>query len=174
MSELSRQEILRLFELLNQELAAVQSKGEIYLLGGAVMCLVYQARPATKDVHAYFLPTPILRKAARRVAGKKGIGAEWLNDGVKGFISAQGDYADYLDLSHLKVYVANPAYLLAMKCLAARIGEEFHDIDDIRYLLRYLNITDANTARNIITRYYPVDRFPQKTLYLLEELLEGS
>mgnify|MGYP006182783303 CR=1 FL=1 len=25
--------------------------------------------------------------------------------------------------------------------LSARIGEEFHDIDDIRYLLRYLNLS---------------------------------
>jgi hypothetical protein len=58
-----------------------------------------------------------------------------------------------------------------MKCLSARIGEEFHDIADIRYLLRYLNLTEFGQAREIIGRYYPLERFPQKTLYLLEELL---
>jgi hypothetical protein len=56
-------------------------------------------------------------------------------------------------------------------CLSARIGAEFHDVDDIRYLLRYLNLTDAAEARAVIERYYPLERFPQKTLHLLEELL---
>jgi hypothetical protein len=60
-----------------------------------------------------------------------------------------------------------------MKCLSARIGEEFHDIDDIRYLLRYLNVTSAAEARAVIEPYYPIERFPRKTLYLLEELLTG-
>jgi hypothetical protein len=71
----------------------------------------------------------------------------------------------------LTVYAADPAYLLAMKCLSARIGEEFHDVDDIRYLLRYLNLTNAEQAKAVIGNYYPLERFPQKTLYLLEELL---
>jgi hypothetical protein len=31
--------------------------------------------------------------------------------------------------------IAQPAYLLAMKCLSFRIGAEFHDEDDVRYLL---------------------------------------
>jgi hypothetical protein len=76
-----------------------------------------------------------------------------------------------MELEHLTVYAADPAYLLAMKCLSARIGEEFHDVDDIRYLLRYLNLTNAEQAKAVIGNYYPLDRFPQKTLYLLEELL---
>ena len=46
----------------------------------------------------------------------------------------------YLELTNLKVYCAQPEYLLAMKCLAMRIGREFHDEADVRYLLRYLNI----------------------------------
>jgi hypothetical protein len=52
-----------------------------------------------------------------------------------------------------------------------RIGQEFHDEEDIRYLLRYLNISSYDAALKIITRFYPLDRFPQKTLYALEELL---
>jgi hypothetical protein len=67
--------------------------------------------------------------------------------------------------------VAQPEYLLAMKCLALRIGPEFHDEDDIRYLLRHLDITSYEQAVATITRFYPLERFPQKTLYALEELL---
>jgi hypothetical protein len=67
--------------------------------------------------------------------------------------------------------VVQPEYLLAMKCLALRIGPEFHDEDDIRYLLRHLDITSYEQAVATITRFYPLERFPQKTLYALEELL---
>ncbi len=67
--------------------------------------------------------------------------------------------------------VAQPEYLLAMKCLAMRSGAEFHNEDDVRYLLRHLDIRSYEQALTVITRYYPVDRFPQKTLYALAELL---
>jgi hypothetical protein len=39
--------MLRLFDLLNAELAAIDAHGEIYLVGGAVMCLALDARRAT-------------------------------------------------------------------------------------------------------------------------------
>jgi hypothetical protein len=47
----------------------------------------------------------------------------------------------------------------------------YFDEDDVRYLLRYLNIESFEAAVAVITRYYPLERFPQKTLYALEELL---
>jgi hypothetical protein len=67
--------------------------------------------------------------------------------------------------------VAQPEYLLAMKCLAMRIGAEFHDEDDIRYLLRLLEVRNHEKVVAIIAKYYPLERFPQKTLYALAELL---
>jgi len=42
--------------------------------------------------------------------------------------------------------VAKAEYLLAMKCLALRIGAESHDEDDIRYLLRTLDIGSYEQA----------------------------
>jgi hypothetical protein len=41
-----------------------------------------------------------------------------------------------------------------MKCAALRLGEEFHDLDDVRYLLRHLNITSAEAALAVVTRYF--------------------
>lgn len=96
------------------------------------------------------------------------------NDGVKGFLSNRGQFSTFLELNNLKVWIAQADYLLAMKCLAMRIGEEFHDLDDVRYLLRYLNLTRYEDASNIITQYYPLEKFPQKTLYALQELLEND
>lgn len=172
--EYSGRDIERLFRELNDELAGQGVAGEVYLVGGAVMCLVFDARRSTKDLDAFFKPAKEVREAARRVAASSGLPADWLNDAVKGYLSDRGDFHPFLDLSNLRVLTAAPEYLLAMKCLAMRLGEEFHDKDDVRFLLRYLNLTDYDTALDIVTRYYPLERMPQRTLYALEELLPGS
>jgi hypothetical protein len=171
MSPLTRTDIARLFELLNEELRKSGTEGELFLVGGAVMCLAYAVRSTTQDVDAVFRPPAEVREAAARVAIRARVNPDWLNDGVKGFMSAQGGYAAFMEFDHLRVMVAQPEYLLAMKCLAMRIGFEFHDEDDIRYLLRHLDIRSFEQAVEIITKYYPLERFPQKTLYALPDLL---
>ena len=90
---------------------------------------------------------------------------------VQGYLSPAGEFTIYLELDHLRVFTAQPAYLLAMKCLAMRLGEEYHDMDDVRYLLRALNISTYGEAMGVLEKYYPVERFPQKTRYVLKELL---
>jgi hypothetical protein len=172
MSFLTKKDIERLFDLLNEQMRLESLEGEVYLVGGAVMCLVFNARPATKDVDAYFQPARKIREAAAKVSVKVGIKEDWLNDAVKGYFSDKGEYDMFLELSHLRVFVARAGYLLAMKSLAMRIGEEFHDLDDIRYLIRYLNLKTYQEATEMITRFYPLERFPQKTLYALEEIFE--
>lgn len=170
-STLSKEKIIKLFTALNEALSKENIKGEIYLVGGAVMALAYNARASTKDIDGYFVPKEKIRKLAQNVGEEEGVGRAWLNDGVKGFLSDKGEFEIFLELDHLRIYIAQPEYLLATKCLAFRIGEEFHDEDDIRYLLRYLNIEKYEDAIDVITKYYPTEKFPQKTLYALEEIL---
>ena len=174
MAKLSHKDIEHLLSLLNEELKKQSLEGELYLVGGAVMTLVFNARPSTKDVDAFFQPASKIRAAAARVGVKAGVSVDWLNDAVKGFFSEKGSFDVFLELSHLRVFAARADYLLAMKCLAMRIGEEFHDLADIRFLIRYLNLTTAKETLAIITQFYPLKRFPQKTLYALEELFEKT
>ncbi|MBP9837400.1 MAG: hypothetical protein KBC84_01670 [Proteobacteria bacterium] len=172
MSTLSKLEIENLLKLLEEKLKAKAAVGEVYLVGGAVMCLVFNARPATKDIDAYFKPSQLVRELSKEIAEERDLDPSWLNDAVKGYLSDKGRYNTYLELPSLKIFVASPEYLLAMKCLALRIGAEFSDENDIRYLLRYLNIEKYEDAIHIITQYYPLEKFPQKTLYGLEEILK--
>lgn len=173
MTRLTKADILRLLELLEAELDAQDVEAELYLLGGAVMCVAFDAREATRDVDALFEPTRVVREAAARVAAKAGVPDSWLNDAVKGYLSPQGEFDSFLELAHLKVFMPRPEYLLAMKCAAMRLGEEFHDLDDVRYLLRYLNVTTAEEALAIVTRYFDEGQLLPKTRLVLEELLPG-
>ncbi len=171
--KLTKTDIRRLLELLDAELAAEDVQGELYLVGGAVMCLALDAREATRDVDAFFRPARLIREAAARVASRMGVPDSWLNDAVKGYLSPRGEYDPYLEFEHLLVFVAQPAYLLAMKCVALRLGEEFHDLDDVRYLLRYLNVSTPEEALAIVLRYFDEEHILPKTRLALEELLSG-
>ena len=171
MVKLTAPEIRRLFELLECELGNVEAEGELYLVGGAIMFLALNARDATRDVDAWFKPTKIIRQAAARVAAEANVPEDRLNDAVKGYLSSRGDVDPFLELPHLRVFVARPTYLLAMKCAAMRLGEEFDDLDDVRYLLRYLNISSVCEAIDVVTQYFDESQMLPKTKLALEEIL---
>lgn len=170
-AKLTGADIRHLLELLDVELGTEGVDGEVYLVGGAVMCLALDARPSTRDLDAFFHPASVIRRAAARVAARAGVRDDWLNDAVKGFLSPRGEFDQYLELPHLRVFVARPEYLLAMKCASMRLGEEFHDLDDVRYLLRYLNIATVEEALAVVTRYLTEAHLPPKSRLALEELL---
>lgn len=171
---LSARRIRELFDLLNKGLAEENVIGEVYVVGGAVMALAFAARPSTNDVDALFVPKEAVRRAARKVAVEAGVREDWLNDAAKGFVTDTAEFSPWLELSHLRVFVPVPEYLLAMKCVAFRLGPEFHDEGDVRYLLRYLNIERADDALAIVEQYFPADRIPPKTRFALQEILDDE
>jgi hypothetical protein len=152
--------IRHLLEALNQELAALSVRGEIFLAGGAVMCLVFRAREATKDIDALLVPAAELRRAARLVGEREGLPPGWLNDAVKGFFSEAGRFDVFADFSHLRVYAPHPEYLLAMKCLAMRLGEDFQDRHDVELLLEILGVHNLEDAEKALARYLSVGALP--------------
>jgi hypothetical protein len=166
---LNAETILRLFTALNDELRRVGVRGEIGICGGAVMCLVFNARESTKDVDAVFLPTQEIRDASKVVAEKLGVPEDWLNDAAKGFFLSQPPVHDVVELSNLRVWAPQADYMLAMKCVSARFDS--HDLDDTKFLLAHLGIRSVEEASRIIEQYYPRKVIPAKTRFLLEELL---
>lgn len=166
---LTATQIRALLTALNDELRAANVIGEVGLCGGAVMCLVFQARQATKDVDAIFAPPAELRAAAARVAERHGAPADWLNDAAKAFFPGEPPRQDVLRLSHLRVWSPTAEYMLAMKCVAARF--DTHDRDDVAFLIRHLGLKRPVEVFQIISRYYPQHRVPPKAQFLVEELL---
>jgi hypothetical protein len=157
------------FETLNDELQAMSVKGEVCLYGGAVMCLVFDARPSTKDVDAIFKPAQQMREAIKRVAGTFHLREDWLNDAVKGYVVPHPQRILW-NFSNLKVFVPEPDYLLAMKTLAARV--EATDKQDVEFLIHQLHLQTPNEVFAIVEKYYPRQQIKPATQYFIEELFE--
>jgi hypothetical protein len=90
---------------------------------------------------------------------------------VKGFFSASGRFDVYQEFSHLRVFAPHPEYLLAMKCLAMRLGEEFQDRNDVAVLVGTLGLRRIEDAEAVLARYFPLERYPVRARYVLEDLL---
>ena len=176
-STLTREQILAALRALSDELGKQGVTGEICLFGGTVMVLAFTARLTTKDVDALFQPAQVIRQFARRIAQEQRLPADWLNDGVKGYVSARHETTpgDLPQFPHLRLTMPVPEYLLAMKCMAARIGgttDEPSDVADITFLIRRLNLKSAMEVLDLVGQYYPMNRIPVKTQYLVEGLFE--
>ena len=172
MNVLSGDRIRELFAALDQELATRSVVGEVGLPGGAVMCLVFQARESTKDVDAVFARTREIRDAARAVARTHGVPDDWLNDAAKGFLVSSPPTIQVLNLPNLRVWAPTADYMLAMKCVSARF--DTHDAGDVAFLIRHLGLDAPDQVFERIARYYPHERVPPKARFLVEELLGAA
>jgi hypothetical protein len=166
---MTAEEIEQYLREVNDELALQNMKGEICLYGGAVMCLVFKARPATKDIDAIFEPVKFIRSAISKIAERYNLRQDWLNLAVRMFV-VEHEKRILFDLPNLKVFIPPTDYLLAMKILAARADTE--DVLDIEFLLKEINLNEIADVTEIVRKYYPKKEIKPETIFLLEEILE--
>ena len=179
---LDRNALERAFAQIGDRAVADHRVVEIAVYGGAALILTLEGRAVTKDLDAVIKnDAPWLRSVAAGIALENGWPEDWLNDGVKGFLSAKDADPDSRRLFRtfpseqqpgLRVFVAAPAYLFAMKCLAMRLGgaEVSQDRSDIEMLAKVLGVVSAGQAIALVARYYPANRISSKTQFGIEEI----
>jgi predicted nucleotidyltransferase len=155
---------------------------EIVVYGGSALLLTLNRQINTGDVDAVFEGNRhFVRKVAAEMAEEFGWDENWLNDGVKGWLSNRDSDPEVKalfktypseDTPGLRVYTAKPEYLFAMKCRAMRIGgvETISDIDDIRLLARAIGIRNSRDALTLVEKFYPESMLQLKTRLGLQEI----
>jgi hypothetical protein len=169
---LGRRELLEALSELDEELKALNVRGEVFIVGGAAMAIAYDSRRATADVDAVFVPSSEVRTAASRVAERLGLEPDWLNDGAKAFMPGEDlNQIGVYEGQNLSVAAASPQYLLAMKLMASRVER---DQDDIRELYKLCGLTTVDEGLDLLSSYYPDHLILPRVQFLLQEMFPGG
>jgi hypothetical protein len=168
----TRVRIVSALQALGDELTSQGVRGQIFVVDGAAMALAYSTRRVTKDIDAVFEPKATIYTAAARVAEDLGLPEDWLNDAVKGYMPGEDEHARPVpDISGIEITTASAQYLLAMKLMAMRFGE---DDEDIEILLGECELHSADDALELLERIYPFQEPPPKTRFFLEQLFGST
>lgn len=169
----SRDKILGLLEELGQRLELAGERAELYIVGGAAMALAFARDRVTRDIDAVFVPkSRVYDEAMAMAAEDDTLGSDWLNDAVKGFLPHVEDSEAQvlLDRPGIRVLVASPRRLLAMKVFAARVDR---DRDDILSLCQQSNISTITEVLELTQALYG-DLLTPKNKFLTIELLQDT
>ncbi|HMS25496.1 MAG TPA: DUF6036 family nucleotidyltransferase [Acidimicrobiia bacterium] len=167
---LTKQLILTLFKELNVELEKLDTRADLFVIGGTAMVVAYDARPATKDIDGIWQPTEPIRELIKKISKKYDIEQDWLNDAAKGFISHIKDENPVVifDGTFLSVSAPSPQYLLATKILSSRPDR---DEPDIELLIRLCEFTTVDECLDVVEKYFPNRPIVARSQFTVEEIL---
>ena len=151
--------------------ARARSEGKVIDLavyGGSALMLASNFRVATQDVDAVVEgDQSTVNRLAEEVARSRGWGTNWLNDGVRDFLSPNVDgRAEHHELLRaypseqepgLRVFVPSPEYLLAMKLMAMRLDPAGgrSDLADIANLMEVVGLKTQEETIDFAASFYP-------------------
>jgi hypothetical protein len=120
-----------------------------------------------RDIDAVFRPHGVVVEEAWAVADELGWPRWWLNEQASAYVAPGGDPSAPRVFDHpgLRVSAASPEHLLAMKVLAARR----RDAEDIRFLVKHLNMATAEEARLQCAEIFPGEEVPERARLVLED-----
>jgi hypothetical protein len=139
---------------------------DLAIYGGSALMLVSNFRDSSWDIDAVASPDQnFIREAAATVGQKHGWAPDWLNDGVRTYLSPLAEdthahelFATYPDETRpgLRVYVPTAHYMLAMKLMALRIDTGGgKDLDDILSLMEVVGLKTKSDIVEAAAKFYP-------------------
>lgn len=159
---------------------------DLAVYGGSCLMLVSNFRNASQDVDAVArTDQPFIDRIATEIAARRGWPSDWLNDGVRTYLSPNvevpedhaliGTFPDERTPG-LRVYVPTAEYMLAMKLMSLRIGaiESGKDKSDIDNLIALIGVKTKSQLIALATKYYPEARVSSKLRVAADRLLADA
>ncbi len=160
--KLSREDLTKAFTMMGEILARDRVMGEIAVYGGSAILLQMEYRENTADVDCVIKVGhgPVV-KAMLQTGLKLNLPSSWLNENVSAFASMAESESDFIPFGaypsdrrpFLKVRVARPEYLLAMKVEALERGAA-RDRADIAKLCGKLGLSSVDEVLEIRGQYF--------------------
>ena len=111
-------------------------------------------------------------QASQEVERELHLPPNWLNEQATVYLSKIADFSSFRMYPSegqfgLRVLLARPEYILAMKLLAFRLHGS--DVEDIKYLAHYLSRTSSEDLLSLLKHYYPNEQItPERELQISE------
>lgn len=172
---MDKDRLIQIFDYLNEMLKANQLQLEITIYGGTVMTMVYDNRPATKDIDCVF--SEVNQKLLDNILGMTrftfNLPENWINEEIKEPLKSiiKEDKETYKVYSNLKILRPKAEQLLAMKILAAR-AEPAKDFIDAFILCRDLDIRTREELLNVVEKYLPLTLIGERQIRFIKYLGE--
>ncbi len=170
---MDREELLEIFDYLNKQLEENQLVLELTVYGGAIMTLVYDNRPATKDIDCVFSSSneDLLNNILELTKFTFNLPNKWINEDIKEPLKTllREDKETFRLYSNLRILKPIPEQLLAMKVLAAR-AEPAKDFIDAYILCKDLNIETKEELFNVCSKYIPLNLIGERQMKFIQYL----
>lgn len=177
MQSLTATEIRSALEEMGRDLARAGKTVDIALYGGAAIMLQFDVEFRTTDVDVRVESGDhgAVERAAANVAHRRGWLRSWFSEAVTVYLSSEADtsfHASYPSSgpAGLRVYVAKPDYLLAMKLRGMRVGSR--DETDATLLARATGITTFEGMMSLLKAYFPKEPPDSRRMVLIGQFAE--
>jgi hypothetical protein len=179
---LSVEDVRSLLSEMGEEVASTGRRVEIAVYGGAALLLHFDDRPSTLDVDYVGISEGSmedLAPAADKVGARNGMPDGWFNEAVAMFVSDRQELLPHGDYpprgpGGLRVLLASPRYILAMKMMAMRSTRDANDTLDLWNLVEHCGIGSVEDAASWVERFYPGEVLPERTKAIMADLLEAK
>jgi hypothetical protein len=175
--QLSRGDVEAAFREMGEILLRHRKTAEIAVYGGAAIMLQFEVAFRTADVDATVESGDhgVLMQAAREVAERRGWHRSWFSEAVANYVGSAGGTALHETYPSetrpgLRVYVAKPDYLLAMKLRAMRVGRR--DESDAAMLARACGITSKEAMIGLLQTYFPKEPADARRIAIVGQFAE--
>ncbi len=170
---MDKNKLLTIFNYLNERLIENQLQLEITIYGGSIMTMVYDNRPATKDIDCVFSETnlKLLNRILEQTQFIFNLSDGWINEQIKEPLKAmiKEDKETYKVYTNLKILKPKAEQLLAMKVLAAR-PEPAKDFVDAYILCKDLNVTTREKLLEVFSTYVPTTLLGERQINFIKYL----
>ena len=193
----TRSECTRMFKLSRDDMrSALEELGtraveagkiiDLCVYGGLCLMMVSNSRAASQDIDAVAMTDQtFVDRTSAEIAERRGWPIDWLNDGVRTYLSPNVDEIEDHSLSAtypseknpgLRVYTPTAEYMLAMKLMSMRIDEPGggRDHADIINLMQVGGIKDKAELITIASRFYPEARVSGKLILAADALIKEN
>ena len=172
---MDKEKLLEIFSYLNERWKENQLQLEITVYGGSIMTMLYDNRPATKDIDCVFSESNfvLFENILDLVKSAFGLSDGWINEEIKEPLKSllKEDKITFKTYSNLKILKPKAQQLLAMKVLAAR-AEPAKDFFDAYLLCRELNIKTKKQLLDVISEYIPMSLLGERQINFIKYLGE--